>query len=75
MREFPPHTLVLMQLAAPEAFKLSEEAVSGAAPPITELPFANILTHLAKADVANAKANLELQTVEAERSNAMARAF
>ena len=47
----PPHTLVLMQLAAPEAFKQSEEAVSGAAPPVTELPFVNILSHLAKADV------------------------
>src|SRR5437879_4920804 len=47
----PPHTLVLMRLASPEAFKLSEEAVSGAAPPVTELPFVNILSHLAKADV------------------------
>ena len=47
----PPHTLVLMQLAAPEAFKQSEEAVSGAAPTVTELPFVNILSHLAKADV------------------------
>ena len=47
----PPHTLVLMQLSSPEAFKQSEEAVSGAAP-ITELPFVNILSHLAKADVA-----------------------
>ncbi len=48
----PPHTLVLMQLASPEAFKYSEEAVSGAAPAVTELPFVNILSHLAKADVA-----------------------
>jgi hypothetical protein len=48
----PPHTLVLMQLASPEAFKQSEEAVSGAAPPITELPYVNIQAHLAKADVA-----------------------
>src|SRR2546426_1891808 len=47
----PPHTLVLMQLASPEAFKQSEEAVSGVAPPVTELPFVNILSHLAKADV------------------------
>jgi len=47
----PPHSLVLMQLASPEAFKQSEEAVSGGAPPITELPFVNILTHLAKADI------------------------
>ena len=48
----PPHTLVLMQLASPEAFKQSEEAVSGGAAPITELSFVNILSHLAKADVA-----------------------
>ena len=41
-----------MQLASPEAFKQSEEAVSGTAPAVTELPFVNILTHLAKADVA-----------------------
>jgi len=34
----PPHSLVLMQLASPEAFKQSEEAVSGAAPPVLELP-------------------------------------
>ena len=47
----PPHTLVLMQLSSPEAFKQSEEAVSGAAS-VTELPFVNILSHLAKADVA-----------------------
>ena len=47
----PPHTLILMQLASPESFKQSEEAVSGAAP-VTELPFVNILAHLAQADVA-----------------------
>src|SRR5881396_1440765 len=47
----PPHSLILMQLASPEAFKQSEEAVSGTAPPVTELPFVNILSHLAKADV------------------------
>ena len=40
-----------MQLASPEAFKHSEEAVSGSASTITELPFINILNHLAKADV------------------------
>src|SRR3989442_2077745 len=45
----PPHSLILMQLASPEAFKQSEEAVSGAAPTITELPFVNILSHLSKA--------------------------
>jgi len=48
----PPRSLVLMQLAEPEAFKQSEEAVSGASVSITELPFINILNHLAKADVA-----------------------
>ena len=48
----PPHSVVLMQLASPEAFKQSEEAVSGAASsPITELPFVNILNHLLKAQV------------------------
>jgi len=41
-----------MQLAEPEAFKASEEAVSGGAVAINELPFINILNHLAKADVA-----------------------
>ncbi|MGH7207739.1 MAG: aminoglycoside phosphotransferase family protein [Nitrospiraceae bacterium] len=48
----PPRSLVLMQLAEPEAFKQSEEVVSGASVSITELPFINILHHLAKADVA-----------------------
>jgi aminoglycoside/choline kinase family phosphotransferase len=48
----PPHTLVLMQLASPEAFKKSEEAVSAGAPAVTELPFVNILRHLEKANVA-----------------------
>lgn len=46
----PPQTMILMQLASPEAFKQSEEAVSGNAP-VTELPFVNILSHLAQADV------------------------
>lgn len=46
----PPHSLVLMQLASPEAFKQSEEAVSAHASPITELPFINILNHLTKAN-------------------------
>ena len=40
-----------MQLAEPEAFKQSEEAVSGAAHHVTELPFLNILSHLSKAGV------------------------
>lgn len=47
----PPHSLILMQLAEPEGFKQSEEAVSGATHRITELPFLNIRSHLAKADV------------------------
>ena len=46
-----PRSLVLMQLASPEAFKQSEEAVSGAKTHIDELPFINILNHLMKADV------------------------
>src|SRR5688500_343629 len=45
-------SVILMQLASPEAFKQSEEAVSGAQTTITELPFINVLNHLAKADVA-----------------------
>src|SRR2546427_13128518 len=48
----PPLSLVLMQLAEPEAFKQSEEAVSGTAVPVTELPYIHVLNHLAKADVA-----------------------
>jgi aminoglycoside/choline kinase family phosphotransferase len=47
----PPHSLVLMQLASPEAFKQSEEAASPNASVVTELPFVNILNHLLKADV------------------------
>jgi len=46
-----PRSVILMQLAEPEGFKQSEEAVSGAAHHIDELPFLNIRTHLAKADV------------------------
>lgn len=46
-----PRSVILMQLASPEAFKQSEEAVSGANTTIAELPFINILNHLAKADV------------------------
>lgn len=47
----PPRSVVLMQLAEPEAFKQSEEAVSGAAVPVTELPFVNIRAHLAAVGV------------------------
>jgi aminoglycoside/choline kinase family phosphotransferase len=42
---------VLMQLAEPEAFKQSEEAVSGAVA-VTELPYLNVRRHLARAGVA-----------------------
>ncbi len=47
-----PRSLILMQLAEPEAFKQSEEAVSGAGHHIAELPFLNVRAHLAKAGVA-----------------------
>jgi hypothetical protein len=43
-------SIILMQLAEPEAFKQSEEAVSGAVA-ITELPFLNVHRHLAQAGV------------------------
>lgn len=46
-----PRSVILMQLAEPEAFKQSEEAVSGAGHQIDELPFVNIQAHLAKAGV------------------------
>lgn len=41
-----PSSLIVMQLADPEGFKKSEEAVSGVPAQITELPFTNVLTHL-----------------------------
>jgi N-acetylmuramate 1-kinase len=44
-------SVILMQLAEPEAFKQSEEAVSGAAHHVAELPFLNILSHLSKAGI------------------------
>lgn len=44
-------SLILMQLADPEGFKKSEEAVSGASVHITELPFTNVLTHLRRTGV------------------------
>jgi N-acetylmuramate 1-kinase len=47
----PPHSVIVMQLAEPEAFKQSEEAVSGAVDQFSELPFTNIMAHLAKANV------------------------
>lgn len=43
-------SVILMQLAEPEAFKQSEEAVSGAVA-ITELPFLNVHRHLTQAGV------------------------
>ena len=46
-----PLSVILMQLAEPEAFKQSEEAVSGAPHAIDELPFINIHAHLSKAGV------------------------
>jgi aminoglycoside/choline kinase family phosphotransferase len=44
-------TFILMELSEPEAFKKSEEQVSGSTVPIVELPFLNIQSHLAKNDV------------------------
>ncbi len=46
-----PRSVVLMQLAEPEAFKQSEEAVSRADIAITELPFLNILKQMKAAKV------------------------
>ena len=42
----PVASLILMQLADPEGFKASEEALSGVASDIAELPFINVLNHL-----------------------------
>ncbi len=50
--EKPPHSVILMQLADQEGFKQSEEAVSGTAAAIAELPFTNVRRHLARAGVA-----------------------
>jgi len=46
VKEAPVSSLILMQLADPEGFKASEEAVSGAGSEIAELPFINVLKHL-----------------------------
>ncbi|HEY6085823.1 MAG TPA: phosphotransferase [Nitrospira sp.] len=51
LQEKSARSLILMQLAEPEAFKQSEEAVSGATHQIAELPFLNVRHHLAKAGV------------------------
>lgn len=45
------HTMILMELAEPEAFKKAEEKVTVSAIPVTELPYINILNHLSKCDV------------------------
>ncbi|MBI3611390.1 MAG: phosphotransferase [Nitrospirae bacterium] len=47
-----PATMIIMELAEPEAFKKSEEAVSAASITVNELPYINIRNHLAKSDVA-----------------------
>ncbi|MBS0183877.1 MAG: phosphotransferase [Nitrospira sp.] len=47
----PPHSVIVMQLAEPEGFKQSEEAVSGGIHQISELPFINIMSHLANSNV------------------------
>lgn len=47
----PPNSVIVMQLAEPEGFKQSEEAVSGTAHQIAELPFINIRSHLARVKV------------------------
>ncbi|MFQ5949781.1 MAG: phosphotransferase, partial [Nitrospiria bacterium] len=44
--DHPFHSFILMVLADPEEFKASEEAVSDALPPMTEIPFINIQKHL-----------------------------
>src|SRR2546430_16123650 len=41
----PPRSLILMQLAEPEAFKQSEEAVSGTAGPVAGIPPINGVNH------------------------------
>lgn len=51
VRGGPPHSMIVMQLAEPEGFKQSEEAVSGAIHQISELPFINIMSHLAKTNI------------------------
>ncbi len=44
-------SLILMQLADPEGFKASEEAVSGNDSEISELPFVNVLKYLQSFDM------------------------
>ena len=47
----PISSLILMQLADPERFKVSEEAVSGTVADVRELPFLNIQRPLARSGV------------------------
>ena len=51
LKNGPIPSLILMQLADPEGFKVSEEAVSGAATDVRELPFLNILRPLARSGI------------------------
>jgi len=51
LSEAPVTSLILMQLADPEGFKASEEAVGGKDIEISELPFINILKYLQTADI------------------------
>ena len=44
-------SLIVMQLADPEAFKASEEAVSGPISLPNELPFTNVLAHLSQTGI------------------------
>jgi len=47
-----PATMILMELAEPEAFKKSEEAVSASTIRTDELPYVNILRHLTQSHIA-----------------------
>ena len=44
--------MILMELAEPEAFKKSEERVTRSTIPVKELPYINILNHLAQSGIA-----------------------
>ena len=52
VRRAPVSSMILMQLADPEGFRISEEAVSASSGEIRELPFLNILQPLARAGIA-----------------------
>lgn len=51
LTEAPVESLIVMQLADPEAYKASEEAVSSTTPLPNELPFTNVLTHLSQTGI------------------------